>query len=46
LRENHQDEDRTAVSGGAGKSANAGHAYGSTAPMHRQRPAREQTESR
>jgi hypothetical protein len=46
--ENHQDEGRTAVSGGvAGKSANAGGAYGlAAAPIHKLRPARGQSESR
>jgi hypothetical protein len=46
--ENHQDEDRSAVSGGvAGKSAGAGGAYGlGAAPIHKLRPARGQSESR
>jgi hypothetical protein len=36
--ENHQDNDRSAVSGSA-RSANAGAAYGSAAaPMHKQHP--------
>jgi hypothetical protein len=52
--ENHQDEDRSVVSGNAaqvnpwvGKSANAGGAYGyAAAPTHKQRPMHQQTQSR
>jgi hypothetical protein len=37
--ENHQDNDRSTVSGSAARSANSGTAYGSAAvPMHKQRP--------
>ena len=47
--ENHQDNDRSAVSGTVarvnpgwlGKSANAGSAYGSAAPIQNQRSGRE-----
>ena len=47
--ENHQDNDRSAVSGTVarvnpgwlGKSANAGSAYGSAAPIQKNRPGRE-----
>ena len=35
--ENHQDNDRSAVSGSAARSANAGAAY-DAAPMHKRRP--------
>jgi hypothetical protein len=54
--ENHQDNDRSAVSRSVaqvnhpawfGNSANAGGAYGyAAAPIHKQRPVRGQTESR
>ena len=41
--ENHQDNDRSTVSGSAARSANAGAAYGAAydsavAPMHKRRP--------
>jgi hypothetical protein len=39
--ENHQDNDRSTVSGTAARSANAGAAYGAAydaAPMHKRRP--------
>ena len=52
--ENHQDEDRSVVSGSAaqvnpwvGKSAIVGGAYGyAAAPIHKQRPMHQQTQSR
>jgi len=50
--ENHQDEDRGSVTGvnhptWFGNSASPGGAYGyAAAPIHKHRPAREQTQSR
>jgi hypothetical protein len=47
--ENHQDEDRSVVSGSAagGKSANARSTYGyAAAPIHKQRPVHDQARSR
>ena len=44
--ENHQDEDRSVVSGSVAR-VNAAGAYGyAAAPIHKQRPVHEQTRSR
>jgi hypothetical protein len=44
--ENHQDEDRSVVSGSMAR-VNAGGAYGyAAAPIHKQRPVHEKTQSR
>jgi hypothetical protein len=44
--ENHQDEDRSVVSGSVAR-VNAGGAYGyAAAPIHKQRPVHKQTQSR